>query len=154
MDYKEMADEGLEKRFIAACKTAREKELRDAAELKAFKAHGHTPEEFARLMDIFQAAYNDQAELMAYRKAASLEQVQAWAKEYEDGWMLTMPDDMPQDITDVKEPLKMFAALRSELMKFELRQKTNPESINILDYTIIAVLRDACQAAMEKEGKG
>lgn len=69
MDYREMADEGLEKRFIAACKTAREKELRDAAELKAFRATGHTPEEFARLWDIFQEAYNDQAELMAYRKA-------------------------------------------------------------------------------------
>jgi hypothetical protein len=38
------------------------------------------------------------------------------------------------------EPLKVGSALRSEILKFEYRQKNKPTEINILDYTVMAAL--------------
>lgn len=48
------------------------------------------------------------------------------------------------------EDIKVEAALRSEEMKLEYRQKNKPEEINILDYTVIAALRNAKEKAPTK----
>lgn len=44
------------------------------------------------------------------------------------------------DINNPLELIKVDAALRSEHMKLEYRQKTRPDQVNILDYTVIAAL--------------
>ena len=43
--------------------------------------------------------------------------------------------------TDPLEPLKIEAALSSELMKLNYRQKCDPKAISSLDYTVIACLQ-------------
>ena len=44
------------------------------------------------------------------------------------------------DIKNPLEPLKVTSALKSELLKLQIRQAKNPKSISPLDYTIIAAL--------------
>ena len=45
------------------------------------------------------------------------------------------------DMKNPLEPLKISSALKSEIMKLELRKQSKPESISVLDYTIIAALQ-------------
>lgn len=47
------------------------------------------------------------------------------------------------DTKNPLEPLKVSSALDSELFKLNYRMQTNPKSINILDYTVIAALQKA-----------
>ena len=44
------------------------------------------------------------------------------------------------DIKNPLEPLKVTSALKSELLKLQIRQTEKPKSISPLDYTIIAAL--------------
>lgn len=45
-----------------------------------------------------------------------------------------------QDTNDALEPIKLKSALQSEIMKMDYRKQHAPETINRLDYTIIAAL--------------
>lgn len=45
-------------------------------------------------------------------------------------------------IDDALEPIKVYFALRSLLLKLEVRKQKDPEEISILDYTIIRALDD------------
>lgn len=57
-------------------------------------------------------------------------------------------DAMVDRMADVKainsplEPMKVYFALRSELLKYDLRMKKNPEEVSPLDITIMHVLMD------------
>lgn len=44
------------------------------------------------------------------------------------------------DMNNPLEPIKVDAALKSEIMKLNYRMEHKPESVNELDYTIIAAL--------------
>lgn len=60
--------------------------------------------------------------------------------EHEDKMVEAMCDI--SKISDPLDPMKVYYALRSELMKYELRKKSNPKDINPLDIIIINVLAD------------
>ena len=47
---------------------------------------------------------------------------------------------LTEKMSDLLEPLKLNAALDSELLKLELRKETRPKDVSVLDYTIIAAL--------------
>lgn len=64
--------------------------------------------------------------------------------------VLAIPEPENSKMSDYLEPMKIGYALKSELMKLELRQKTRPKDISPLDYTIIFCL----EAALEKMKEG
>lgn len=75
-------------------------------------------------------------ELEQYKALGALEEVREaveTVKRYETQY----PDDMRNPL----EPLKISSALKSEIMKLEFRKQSKPESISVLDYTIIAALQ-------------
>ena len=45
------------------------------------------------------------------------------------------------DISNPLEPLKLTSALESEIFKYNYRKKHKPEDINMLDFTVIFVLK-------------
>ncbi len=55
-------------------------------------------------------------------------------EKYEAQWI--------DDIRNPLEPLKITSALNSEIFKFEYRKEHKPKDISILDYTIIAALKE------------
>ena len=57
------------------------------------------------------------------------------------------------NIKDPLEPLKISSALRSELLKLQLRKEKKPEDISILDYTVIAALKEALEKRMTKKNE-
>lgn len=57
------------------------------------------------------------------------------------------------NIKDPLEPLKIGSALKSELLKLQLRKAEKPEDISILDYTVIAVLKEALEKRMPEENE-
>lgn len=62
------------------------------------------------------------------------------------GQVLIIPNPENSKMSDYLEPMKIGYALKSELMKLELRQKTRPKDISPFDYTIIFCL----EAALER----
>ena len=58
------------------------------------------------------------------------------------------------NIKDPLEPLKIGSALKSELLKLQLRKAEKPEDISILDYTVIAALKEALEKRMPEENEG
>ena len=57
------------------------------------------------------------------------------------------------NIKDPLEPLKIGRALKSELLKLQLRKAEKPEDISILDYTVIAALKEALEKRMPEENE-
>lgn len=57
------------------------------------------------------------------------------------------------NIKDPLEPLKIGSALKSELLKLQLRKAEKPEDISILDYTVIAALKEALEKRMPEENE-
>lgn len=53
------------------------------------------------------------------------------------------------DMSNPLEPLKVYSALQSEIMKYQIRQETNPKSISELDYTIIIALKKVLDEVSE-----
>jgi hypothetical protein len=56
------------------------------------------------------------------------------------------------DIENPLEPLKISAALKSEIFKYNYRKENKPEEINILDYTVMHALKH-CLDEKTKEVK-
>lgn len=52
-----------------------------------------------------------------------------------------------EQINNPLEPVKIEAALRSELMKLEYRKEHSPKDISPLDYTVIACLQKCLNEA-------
>ena len=87
-------------------------------------------------------------ELDAWWRDLPLERRQEICNAEKDERCLVLPD-MPQDIGDVLEPLKLESALRSEIRKLEFRQANRPGVVSILDYTIIAALKTCLDTALK-----
>lgn len=71
----------------------------------------------------------------------------ALMQKQEQGLVVVLPDDDMLDIGNALEPIKLHSALRSELLKLELRKAQKPDSVSVLDYTIIAALHDVITRA-------
>lgn len=54
------------------------------------------------------------------------------------------------DMENPLEPIKVYSALKSEILKLELRIKNRPKDISILDYTVIAALQKALKNNLEE----
>lgn len=54
------------------------------------------------------------------------------------------------DINNPLEPLKLQSALESEIFKYNYRKERKPSEINILDYTVMAALKDCLERQVEK----
>lgn len=81
-------------------------------------------------------------ELEEFKQLGTLEEVREAVKtvrRYKTQYL----DDMKNPL----EPLKISSALKSEIMKLEFRKQSKPESISVLDYTIIAALQKALDKA-------
>ena len=68
--------------------------------------------------------------------------------------VLAIPKPENEKISDYLEPMKITYALKSELMKLELRQKTRPKDISPLDYTIIFCLEAALREKVPDSEEG
>ena len=98
--------------------------------LAAYEDIGLTPEEIAHAIDLLAAE--------------------------KDGRLVELPPVKGADIDNPLEPLKVYFALKSEVMKYEYRAEHEPQKINVLDYTIIKSLQDVltraeAEAAMKGE---
>ena len=73
------------------------------------------------------------------------------------GEMIKLPEQDLSQMSDYLEPLKVYSALSSELMKLDYRKEHKPKDISILDYTIIYALikvyEDAQAELKRLEGK-
>ena len=54
------------------------------------------------------------------------------------------------DIGNLLEPIKLQSALESEIFKYNYRKEHKPQDINILDYTVMAALKDCLERQVEK----
>jgi len=55
------------------------------------------------------------------------------------------------DIKNPLEPIKVQAALKSEIMKYEYRKEHKPKDISTLDYTIMHALYKALAEGLREE---
>ena len=82
--------------------------------------------------------------LSEYRKIGTVEECQeamANKKKCEKQWH--------NDMENPLEPIKVYSALKSEILKLELRIKNRPKDISILDYTVIAALQKVLKNNLE-----
>ena len=56
------------------------------------------------------------------------------------------------DIDNPLEPLKLQSALQSEIFKFNYRKEHKPHDINILDYTVMYVLKHCLEEQLKAGG--
>ncbi len=68
--------------------------------------------------------------------------------------VLAIPEPENKKMSNYLEPMKIAYALKSELMKLELRQKTRPKDISPLDYTIIFCLEAALRGKIPDSEEG
>lgn len=93
-----------------------------------------------------KTAISAMQELQQYKQLGTLEEVRE-AVETVRRYDTQYPDDMRNPL----EPLKVSSALKSEIMKLEFRKQSKPESISVLDYTIIAALQKALEEVCGEE---
>lgn len=74
------------------------------------------------------------------------ERVQELGRADADMRLMVMPE-LPQDMGDPMEPLKIEAAARSVLMKIDYLKEKDPSKISPLDYTLYA----CCYHALEQK---
>ena len=83
-------------------------------------------------------------EIQQYRKIGTVEECReavANKKKCEKQWH--------NDMENPLEPIKVYSALKSEILKLELRIKNRPKDISILDYTVIAALQKVLKNNLE-----
>ena len=98
-------------------------------------------EEMAEVRDIAISALK---EVQQYRKIGTVEECReamANKKKCEKQWH--------NDMENPLEPIKVYSALKSEILKLELRIKNRPKDISILDYTVIAALQKVLKNNLE-----
>ena len=54
------------------------------------------------------------------------------------------------DISNPLEPLKLSAALESELFKYNYRKEHKPQDINMLDFTVIHALKHCLEEVLKE----
>ena len=83
-------------------------------------------------------------EIQQYREIGTVEECReavANKKKCEKQWH--------NDMENPLEPIKVYSALKSEILKLELRIKNRPKDISILDYTVIAALQKVLKNNLE-----
>ena len=83
-------------------------------------------------------------ELDAYKEIGTVEECReamANKKKCEKQWH--------NDMENPLEPIKVYSALKSEILKLELRIENRPKDISILDYTVIAALQKVLKNNLE-----
>ena len=83
-------------------------------------------------------------EYVAYKNIGTVEECReamANKKKCEKQWH--------NDMENPLEPIKVYSALKSEILKLELRIKNRPKDISILDYTVIAALQKVLKNNLE-----
>ena len=120
--------------------------LEDYAELVGAPAftYGHKyvypePEDYA-----IEEAIKALEEVQQYREIGTVEECReavANKKKCEKQWHNAMENPL--------EPIKVYSALKSEILKLELRIKNSPKDISILDYTVIAALQKVLKNNLE-----
>ena len=83
-------------------------------------------------------------EIQQYREIGTVEECReamANKKKCEKQWH--------NDMENPLEPIKIYSALKSEILKLELRIKNRPKDISILDYTVIAALQKVLKNNLE-----
>ena len=91
-----------------------------------------------------EAYERDCEELEQYRKIGTVEECREAVenkKKCEKQWH--------NDMENPLEPIKVYSALKSEILKLELRIKNRPKDISILDYTVIAALQKVLKNNLE-----
>ena len=84
-------------------------------------------------------------EVQQYREIGTVEECReamANKKKCEKQWH--------NDMENPLEPIKVYSALKSEILKLELRIKNRPKDISILDYTVIAALQKILKNNLEE----
>lgn len=86
------------------------------------------------------------------RTAEGFEQEADWLEELKElrEYKARMERQYLDDIGNPLEPLKLQSALESEIFKYTYRKEHKPRSINILDYTIMAALKDCLERQVKK----
>lgn len=92
-----------------------------------------------------EAYERDCEELEKYREIGTVEECREAVenkKKCEKQWH--------NDMENPLEPIKVYSALKSEILKLELRIKNRPKDISILDYTVIAALQKVLKNNLEE----
>ena len=86
------------------------------------------------------------------RTAEGLGQEADWLEELKElrEYKARMEMQYLDDIGNPLEPLKLQSALESEIFKYTYRKEHKPQDINILDYTVMAALKDCLERQVEK----
>ena len=101
-----------------------------------------------------QSAYGccfEDAECMEWLGKAA-DEIISQRKELEElrAYKTRMEMQYLDDIGNLLEPLKLQSALESEIFKYNYRKEHKPQDINILDYTVMAALKDCLERQVEK----
>lgn len=112
-----------------------------AKRLFDYERTGLTPSEVADNEEMFKA-YRHVCGGMPPEEISELVQAK------QEGRLLP---ELPQDMDNLLEPLKLQSALNSEMRKLEFRKANRPKDVSILDYTIIAALSAVLKQAAETE---
>lgn len=94
--------------------------------------------------EMCDAAISALKEIQQYREIGTVEECReamANKKKCEKQWH--------NDMENPLEPIKVYSALKSEILKLELRIKNRPKDISILDYTVIASLQKVLKNNLE-----
>ena len=105
---------------------------------------GYTPKEMIAMYDDYERMAK---ECEAYAALGTVEEFAALKAAKDDGRLVVLPPVKGADIDNPLEPLKVYSALKSEVMKYEYRAEHEPQKINVLDYTIIKALQDVLTRA-------
>ena len=95
-------------------------------------------------MNAMDMAIEALKEIQQYREIGTVEECReavANKKKCEKQWH--------NDMENPLEPIKVYSALKSEILKLELRIKNRPKDISILDYTVIAALQKVLKNNLE-----
>lgn len=93
---------------------------------------------------VFEMAVSALKEVQKYSEIGIIEECReamANKKKCEKQWH--------NDMENPLEPIKVYSALKSEILKLELRIKNRPKDISILDYTVIAALQKVLKNNLE-----
>lgn len=92
----------------------------------------------------YEVAITALKEIQQYREIGTVEECREAVenkKKCEKQWH--------NDMENPLEPIKVYSALKSEILKLELRIKNRPKDISILDYTVIAALQKVLENNLE-----
>ena len=99
---------------------------------------------YADRLDCIDYAISALKEVQQYREIGTVEECRKAVenkKKCEKQWH--------NDMENPLEPIKVYSALKSEILKLELRIKNRPKDISILDYTVIAALQKVLKNNLE-----